>query len=128
MTRADTVRAIYARWAEGDFSSVAWAAPDIQLQFADALDNREPQRGLEAVAAYWREFLGSWRGLRCELHELVDGGERILAVASFFGESRVASVPFERILGASVFTFRDDGLVKRLDLYRDIDAARRELG
>jgi hypothetical protein len=67
------VRSICAMWERGDFSSAAWALPDIELV---AVDGPEPGTwtGLAGMASGWREWLHAFRDFRIEVDlGLVDG-------------------------------------------------------
>jgi ketosteroid isomerase-like protein len=126
---AALVRSIFAAWERGDFSSVAWAHPELEFVLADGPD---PGRwtGASAVAARWREYLGNWRDAwpeALEYHELDD--ERVLVLFRQHGRGRTSGleVAQTRARAANIFHIRD-GEVVRLDLYLDCDRALEDLG
>jgi len=55
----DLVRSILVDWERGDFSSVEWADPEIELVVADGPE-KGVRRGRREMAAGWRGFLGAW--------------------------------------------------------------------
>ena len=61
----DLVRSIYADWERGDFSSVAWADPEIEFVRVSDLLGRESRTGLAGMAAGSRDFLHAWEDVRC---------------------------------------------------------------
>jgi hypothetical protein len=87
-TNLDLVRSIYAGWERGDWSSVEWADPEIELVFADG-PGRGGWRGLAAMAEGWGDFLGNWEDWRIvveEYRELDD--ERVLVLVHNSGRER----------------------------------------
>src|ERR1022692_4424293 len=52
----DLVRSVYAAWERGDFSSVEWAHPDIELVFADGPDPSN-WTGLAGMSDGFGDFL-----------------------------------------------------------------------
>jgi ketosteroid isomerase-like protein len=61
----DLVRSIYADWERGDWSSAAWAHPDIEYVMVDEPGARTVT-GRAAMADAWRAFLSSWTDYRIE--------------------------------------------------------------
>jgi hypothetical protein len=64
----DLVRSIHAAWERGDFSSTAWADPEIELVFADRPDPGT-WKGLDEVAEGWRSFLSTSEDWHVEVEE-----------------------------------------------------------
>ncbi|HTQ68861.1 MAG TPA: hypothetical protein VMI13_09250 [Solirubrobacteraceae bacterium] len=76
----DLVRSIYADWERGDYSSVAWADPEIEYVFPDGPDQGS-WRGLAGMAESWRNVLAVWENWRGEAEEyLVLDAERVLVL------------------------------------------------
>jgi ketosteroid isomerase-like protein len=103
------------RWALLD--TVEWQPP------ADEPDNGL-RRGVDAVAAYVREWASTFDDYRCELHELIDRGERVVAALHLRGRIGESGAPL-RIPLTQVWTIRD-GKVIRVDEYRTTAEALRE--
>jgi hypothetical protein len=78
----ELVRSIYTSWELGDFSSGAWADPEIEFA---RVDGPAPGswRGSAQVAAAVQEMRSAWEDFplaAAEYHEL--DGDRLLALAS----------------------------------------------
>lgn len=125
----DLVRSIQEHWDRGDFNSVAWAHPDIELEFADGPDAGR-WTGLDGMAEGWRIFQSTWADLRPEATEFREiDGERVLVLIQFRGRARASGLQLGEMdsRNASVHHLRD-GKVTRLVLYWDRDSALADLG
>ena len=125
----DLVRSIRAAWERGDYSSAAWADPQIEYVVADG-PSPGTWKGLPAMAEAMREALSAWKGLRSEAHEYRElDDERILVLLGFRGHGKASGLDVEQLgtKGAEVFHLRD-GKVTRLVLYWDRDRALADLG
>jgi ketosteroid isomerase-like protein len=123
----DIVRSIYADWERGDFSSAAWADPEIEFAFAGG---PEPGswRGLAGMAEGYREWLSAWEGFRAEPEEyLVLDGERILVLVRNSGRGRMSGLELEERSVANLFQLRR-GKVIRVIVYLDRALAFADLG
>jgi ketosteroid isomerase-like protein len=125
----DLVRSIFADWGRGDFSSVEWAHPDIELVIADG-PAPGIWTGVPGMAEAWRDLLGAWEGLRSEAEayrELDD--ERVLVLAHFGGRGRTSGLDLAQMWtgGAGLFHVRD-GKVTRHVVYLDRERALADLG
>jgi ketosteroid isomerase-like protein len=125
-TDLEKVRAIYEEWARGDYSGHA----DVfhpQMK-AETHGMGEPIRSetYEGFIATMREWLSTWeRPFRIEAEELIQKGDRILALIHWRGRGKGSGVEVDD-RGAHLWTFRD-GQVVRYDTYRDRDDARSAL-
>jgi ketosteroid isomerase-like protein len=100
------------RWAlRGD---VEWQPP------ADEPDNGL-RRGAEAVAAYVREWASMFDDYRCDVHELIDRGDSVVAALHLHGRIPDSGSPLSLPL-TQVWTIRD-GNVMRVHEYRTIAEA-----
>ncbi len=125
MTETEKLEQLYAEWARGDYSRGDIWDPDVEM---DTFGMGEPMRasGRDAVAATLADWLSAWeRPLVIELDELVQRGDRILALMRWRGRGRGSGVQMEAP-GAHLWTFRD-GLIVGFDVYRDRDDARAAL-
>jgi ketosteroid isomerase-like protein len=126
----DLVRSIYADWQRGDFSSAAWAHPEIELVRRDTGPTAGSSTGLAGMAESWREYLSAWEDFRAgaeEFRELDE--ERVRVFNDFRGRGKTSGLEIERAQtkGASLFHVRD-GKVTRLVIYPDRDRALADLG
>jgi ketosteroid isomerase-like protein len=127
----DLVRSIYANWKRGDWSSVAWADPQIEYVMVDE-PGAEVRRGVTAMAETWRGFLSAWEDYRVEPEEVRPlDHERILVLVRASGRGKTSGLDLGEATrgrqGANVFHIRD-GKVTRLAAYVDYKRALADLG
>jgi len=125
----ELVRSIFEARERGDYSSVEWAAPDIEYVVADG---PEPGTwtGLAEIAEYWRELLTAWqdhRSLADEYRELEDG--RVLVLGHSSGRGKTSGVDLSALATpwANVIAIRG-GKVTKIVLYNEPARALAELG
>jgi ketosteroid isomerase-like protein len=124
-TNLEKLQALYLRWAQGDFSGADFYDPGMQTK-SFGMGEWIEGGNLEEVAALMREWLSTWeRPLRVDVEELVQSGDRILALVHWKGRGKGSGVEMEAG-GAHIWTFRD-GRAVRFDVYRDRDEARAAL-
>jgi ketosteroid isomerase-like protein len=125
----ELVRSIYRDWERGDYSSAAWADPDIEYVSADGPD-RGTRVGLAGMAESWRRLLSVWSEFHTKAEEYVELADgRVLVLATFGGTARISGLDVRdgRSKGANVFEIRD-GKVKKLTLYWNQDHVYSDLG
>lgn len=127
----ELVRSIFARWERGDFSSVAWAHPEIEYAIVDEPGARTGT-GVAAMTRTWREFLSGWEDYRVEAHEYRALDEqRVLVALRALGRGKASGLDIGETTGgprsANVFHVRG-GRVIRLHSYFDRDRALADLG
>jgi ketosteroid isomerase-like protein len=123
----DLVRAIYAAWERGDFSSAEWAHPDIEFGFAGG---PEPGNwtGVAQMVERYRDWLRAWKDFRAEPEEyLVLDRERILVLVRNSGRGRTSGLEVDQRSVANLFQLRD-GKVTRLVIYWERERAIADLG
>jgi hypothetical protein len=89
----ELVRAIFADWERGDFTSAEWADPDIEYEYADG-----PWPGVAGMAERVRAVLAAWRDLRIyvdEYRELDD--ERVLVLVRRSGRGRASGLELDEL-------------------------------
>jgi ketosteroid isomerase-like protein len=122
----DLVRSIYADWERGDFSSVEWADPDIELVRPESVDG-EVLKGLASTGKGWREWLSAWDEYHAEADEYrALDDERVLVLGRMTGRGRISGAPGETDT-ANLFHIRE-GKVFRLVLYANRENALADLG
>ena len=128
----ETVRAIYDRWSEGDFTaSVAVFDPHVVLVLRPDFGPESPDTGVyhgqEAIAAYTREYLlKPWRHLTMEAEEILGAGDSVLVSVRQRGVGKMSGVPTEaRYL--TLWTFRG-GKVIHIESFVDRDTALEAAG
>jgi ketosteroid isomerase-like protein len=121
----DFVRALYADWERGDFSSADWASEDIAVVFVDGptpgrLSSSELSEG-------WRGWLRAWDDYRVEAREyrLLED-QRVLVLGCMKGRGKLSGAAAETEI-ANLLSVRD-GKVTELVMYSDPRRALHELG
>jgi ketosteroid isomerase-like protein len=125
----ELVRAIYADWERGDFTSIEWGHPEIEMVVADG---PSPGRsvGMTAIKGAWRDVLSVWKDFRVEVEryrQLDDG--RVLVLIRNTGRGKASGVELAEVgtRGANVWTIVGDKAT-RLVAYWDRDRAYADLG
>jgi hypothetical protein len=93
----ELVRAMFASWESGNWSSAGWAHPEIELVIADG-PSPETWRGAAGMASGWRDFLSVWEGYRVEAQEYRElDDNRVLVFARRIGRGKRSGVDIEQI-------------------------------
>jgi ketosteroid isomerase-like protein len=88
----DLVRSLYAAWERGDYSSIEWAHPEIELVFADG-PSPSSWTGQARMVEGWRDFLDAWGEFRSEVEEYRElDGERVLVLDHFSARGKTSGV------------------------------------
>ena len=126
----DLVRSIFAAWERGDFSSVAWAGPNIQYML---VGGPEPDSwtGLSGMVASWRDWLSTWEDVIFEAEEYreLDDGRVLVLVHVTGGRGKTSGLELREVRteGASLFEVHN-GKVTRFVNYWERDRALADLG
>jgi ketosteroid isomerase-like protein len=123
------VRSIYASWQRGDWSSAAWADPQIEFVIADG-PVPFATTGVRRMADNWRDWLIAWKdfGMTAEAFRELDD-ERVLVLHSYRGRGKTSGLKLEEMHSeaAMVVHVRDEK-VTRLLAYNDRAQALADLG
>jgi ketosteroid isomerase-like protein len=125
----DLVRSIYAAWERGDYSSAAWAGPEIEYVIADG-PSPGSWGGLTGMAEGVRDALSAWKDMRQEAEEYRELDEgRVLVFTRWSGSGKTSGLELGemRARGADVFHVRG-GKVIRLVTYFGRERALADLG
>src|SRR5262245_2323883 len=117
---------IYRAWERGDFSSVEWAARDIEFMLRSGADEAV-HRGTEAIGPAWEEWLREWDEFRVEAEEFLDLGDDVLVLVKFGGRGKTSGTPIAGLLGGNLLSFRN-GKVVRLVTFSDRNDALEAAG
>lgn len=126
----DVVRSIYADWERGDFSSVAWADPAIELVYGDGLEAPNRWTGIAGMAEGWATFLRQWEDYRTKLVACREcGDDCVLVFALSIARAKLSGIALERRAAEVTTTFHlRDGKVVRLAIYGERANALADLG
>src|SRR3954468_13156807 len=126
----DLVRSIYARWEHGDYSSLEWAHPELEWEFAADGPTPRGGTGLAGMAADWREYISAFDEVRNMPEEYLElDGERVLVLQHLSGHGKTSGLDLDQVpweQGAVLFHIRD-GKVTRLVGYFERAAALADL-
>jgi uncharacterized protein len=125
----EIVRRAYDAWNARDFDAavqvlsprVEWRMPPNLPEAVRWGSRGEVERGLEA-------FMESWEELSAEVRELLDAGDRVVALVRFRGRSAVTGLELEGAgVDAAVWTLRD-GKAVGIDMYSGTREALEAVG
>ena len=113
----ERVRRFFEAAGRGEPDALDVFDPDVVFAMPEVLPRGGVIRGRDAVGAYFGEVQGRWDDFRALADDVIDGGERAVAVGRFCGRPKVSGryveIPF-----ALIYTFRD-GRVVRVDEHVD---------
>jgi ketosteroid isomerase-like protein len=94
-------------------------AKDFEAAFIARESGAESARwkGIEGVAAAWRDWLEAWESYEIRAEEVIDAGDRVVVFARIRGRTRRDHVAMEHA-PAAIWTVRD-GAVSRVEFYLD---------
>jgi ketosteroid isomerase-like protein len=125
----DLVRSIFAAWERGDFGTVGWADPEIEIVRVGGLGPGS-WRGVAGMAEGFRAILAAWENFRAEPEEYRElDDERVLVLIRFSGRGKTSGLELAkmRTQGANLFSIHD-GKVTKLVVYRERERAFCDLG
>jgi ketosteroid isomerase-like protein len=123
----EAVRAVYARWARGDFfSSLEIFDPKVQTVWTDLIPDADTDVGLDALGATWTRFLAAWKEATMTAEEVRETGDSVVVAVRFRAKGHETGLPFEDRYG-HLWTFRG-GRAIRLEGYPDFADALEAAG
>lgn len=126
----EIIRSIFAPWERGDFSSVAWADPNIQYMLVGG-PGPDSWAGLSGMVASWRDWLSTWEDVLFEAEEYreLDDGRVLVLVHVTGGRGKTSGLELREVRteGASLFEVHN-GKVTRFVNYWERDRALADLG
>src|SRR5215204_377497 len=102
----ELVRSICAAWQRGDFGETYWADPGIDCQFIGDTPSGGSAKGLDGMAAAWREWLSAWQEFHVAADEYQElDEERVLVLVRFAGRGKTSGLEIGQVWtkGASAF-------------------------
>ena len=120
-TSRELVEGIYAAFAAGDMASFADAlAHDVVWNEAENYPyaDRNPYRGAEEIMeGVFARTAEDWDGFAVHMNDIVDGGDRVVAMGRYEGSHRQSGKPLD-VQAAHVWTI-EGGKVVRFQQYID---------
>lgn len=121
------IRGVYEAFAKGDVAGVLGRmSPDIVWHEAENFPyaDRNPYRGPEAVAAgVFARCIGEWHGFGVRMNDLIDGGDRVVALGRYVGEHKATGRSMNP-QAVHVWTIRDGKVVAFQQYIDTLDVAR----
>jgi len=105
-------------------AAIEAGAADYHPDFECALEGpgfRSTYQGLDGLREVWLDWLSPWDSYRTEIEELVDLGDRVVALVRDRGKRKDLDHEIE-LIGASVWTVRD-GKIARIEFHPTREAA-----
>jgi ketosteroid isomerase-like protein len=125
----DLVRSLFAAWERGDYSSVAWARPEIEFAIVDG-PSPGSWMGVAGMIEGYRQVMNAWEdyGARAVEYRELDE-ERVLVFFHLSGRGRASGLELQQIRpdAAGVFQVRE-GKISDIALYWDRNRALSDLG
>lgn len=115
----EIVRQVCKAFAGGDLDTVfALVAPKVEWDFshADTWLEEQVYRGYDAITEFFGKWAGEWDDYRFELEEVIDAGDKAVAIIRDEGRGKSSGIKLER-RHAEVWTVRE-GKVVRIDPLR----------
>ena len=114
----EALKAVYARWAQGDFWTAEILDPDIEVVWAQEMpDFGSPTRGVEAMTAGMQNLLAVWEDYVWAADKFMPAGDRVLVLFTARGRGKGSSVEVEAHW-AHLWTFRE-GKATRVEGFLD---------
>jgi ketosteroid isomerase-like protein len=125
----EIVRRAYEAWNRGDAEAATeFLAPDIEWHLPPNFPESGSMRGRDEVVEGIATLSGSWSALRAEVKELIDAGERVVALVRFEGQAAITGLDLEGVsVDGQVWTLRD-GQVVEVRMYSGSSGALEAVG
>jgi uncharacterized protein len=118
----DTVRAMYAAYARGDFATgLSYLDPSIEFSQPEDEPGGGTYHGHEGVIQAFTKWTGAWDGYHVEVEELSDLGADVLARTRHFGRGKDSGVEVEMEI-FQLWTLHDGKVVRARMYYNEADA------
>ena len=125
----EVVRSALEAWERGDLKAAAdLLDPEVEWSFPSNLPEAGTYKGRDEVGRRLEEFLEAWEDLAVTVEELVDAGDRVVALVRYSGRGRESGIEVSGATrNAQVWTVRN-GKALRVELYGDTAEALEAAG
>jgi ketosteroid isomerase-like protein len=129
VANVDVVRRAYEAWNRGDpEAAIDLLDPEVEWTLPAHFPDAETWRGRDRVIAGLRTVSESFDSLNLELHELIDAGDRVVALVHIQGRAAVTGIDLAGMgVDAHVWTLRA-GRAVAVRMYGGTDEALAEIG
>jgi ketosteroid isomerase-like protein len=124
----ETVRGGYEEFLRtGTFAREAYACDFVwDMSHYDGWPEQQVYAGVEAAERFMQEWTSAWVDWELQIDELLDAGDKVVALVRQRGRSELTGIPVEVSL-AKIWTLRD-GKSARMDMYSDVGDALKAVG
>jgi ketosteroid isomerase-like protein len=122
----EALKAVYARWAEGDLWTPEIFHPDVEFVWAQEMPDAFSGRGIDKVETGARSMLAVWDDLVCIPERFVPVDDRVLVLFTLRGRGKGSNLEIDA-QWAHLWTFAD-GKATRLEGFVDQDQALAAVG
>jgi ketosteroid isomerase-like protein len=113
----DMIRRVYAAAAARDEAAplISFSHPEIELDVSQAgwgdLTGQSVYHGHEGLRTLFREWYGAWMDYEDDLEDLIDAGDKVVALVTSRGRGRASGVPVE-LKTPAVWTIREGRIIR----------------
>jgi ketosteroid isomerase-like protein len=124
----EVVRRAYSEFLETGTFAREIAASDFvwDMSHYDGWPEQQVYQGVEAAERFMQEWTSAWVDWELQIDELLDAGDKVVALVRQRGRSKLTGIPVEVSL-AKIWTLRD-GKYARMDMYSDVADALTAVG
>jgi len=124
----ELVRRGYEAWNRGDVEGVlAFLDPEIDWRGYSHVPESGTLAGRDQVRAWLERFLEAWEELEIEPTDLIEAGDRVVALVRFRALGKESKIRVEGGVDAHVWTVRDGNIVA-VELYQGTREALAAVG
>jgi uncharacterized protein len=125
----EIVRRAFEAWNRGDpESALELLDPDIEWRLPPNFPDADAWHGRDAVVQGLAAVAGSWDEFRVEVHELIDAGDRVVALVRFHGRAAITGLDLGGVsVDGQVWTLRE-GRAVAVQMYNGTSDALRTIG
>ncbi|MEA2377966.1 MAG: uncharacterized protein QOK00_3228 [Thermoleophilaceae bacterium] len=125
----EIVRRAFEAWNGGDpEAAIELLDPDIEWRLPPNFPDAEGWQGRDAVIAGLAALTGSWEEFRVEVQELIDAGDRVVALVRFHGRAAITGLDLGGMsVDGQVWTLRD-GKAVHVQMYNGSSDALATVG
>jgi ketosteroid isomerase-like protein len=125
----EIVRRAFDAWNGGDpEAAVDLLDPDVEWHLPPNFPDEQEWHGRDAVVRGLTGVAGSFEEFRIEVQELIDAGDRVVALVRFHGRAALTGLNLGGMgVDAQIWTLRD-GKAVDIQMYNGSDEALRAIG
>ena len=125
----EIVRRAFEAFNAGDTEAAAELLdPEIEWRLPPNFPDAQAWRGRDAVVEGLTSVTGSWDEFRIDVQELIDAGDRVVALVRFHGRAAITGLDLGGVsVDAQIWTLRD-GKAVEVQMYNGSEDALRAIG